>query len=190
MISKKTQTAMAVGEVVRAKARDVAYTYRMGAGFPGDVNRAHPFSIEPTLMSSAAPVAEYGLAVVIDPANNRVRAVAPGDTGITSIYGVAVRPFPTQQMTGGPNSALEAAPVNTAQPLDVMRWGYVMVKVTNGTPRKGDPAFVWVAATSGANIQGSFRTSASSGNTAALANAYFNGPADASGVAELVVFMR
>lgn len=188
MISKKTQTAMAVGEVVRAKARDVAYTYRMGAGFPGDVNRAHPFSIEPTLLSTAVPVAAYGLGVVVDPANNRVRGVQPGDTGITRLYGVAVRPFPTQQTTGGMNSALGDAPVNTTQPLDVLRFGYFMARV-NGTARKGDPAFLWCAASAGSDVQGGFRTTASAGNTAALTNVFFNGPADASGVAELVIVM-
>ena len=85
------------------------------------------------------------------------------------------------------NSTLGASALNAQQPLDVLRMGYMMVQVSNGTPRKGDPVFIWVAATAGANVQGSVRTSASAGNTAAITNAFFNGPADASGVAEIVV---
>lgn len=185
---KKTLISMAVGAVIRAKVRDVAYAYRMGAGFPGDVNRAHPFSIEPAKMSTTNPLTAYGHAVIVDPANNEVRRALSTDTGVTKLYGIAVRPFPTQQMTGGPDAALGAASVNTGQPLDVLRFGYIMAKV-NGTPRKGDPAFLWVAASSGNDTQGSFRTTASAGNTAALTNVYFNGPADANGVAELIIVM-
>ena len=187
---KKTRTALAVGQVVRGKARDVAYGFRMGAGFPGDVNRMHPAWIEPCQQSSANPVAAPGLACVVDPTTNTVRNVLPGDTGITTIYGMSVRAFPTQQTSGGPNAALGVSALNAQQPLDVLRSGYIMAQVSNGTPRKGDPVFIWVAATAGSNVQGSVRTSASAGNTAAITNAFFNGPADASGVAEIVVIMK
>lgn len=186
----RTKIASAVGEVVRGKTRDVAYSFRMGAGFPGDVNRAHPFSIEPAQLNAANPPTAYGLAVFANPSDNTVRGAAAGDTGATVIYGAAVRPYPTQQMSGGPNASIGAATLNTAQPLDVLRFGYMMVKCTNGTPRKGDPVYVWVAATSGNDVQGSFRTSASSGNTAAITNAFFNGPADANGICEIEIIRK
>lgn len=159
----------------------------MGAGFPGDVNRMHPAWIEPCQQNAANPVAAPGLVCVVDPATNTVRGAASGDTGITTIYGIAVRSFPTQQTSGGPNATLGASALNAQQPLDVLRAGYIMAQVTSGTPRKGDPVFVWVAATAGNNVQGSVRTSASAGNTAAITNAFFNGPTDANGVAEIVV---
>lgn len=190
MNSKMTRTAMAVGEVIRGKARDVAYGFRMGAGFPGDVNRFHPAWIEPCQQNSTNPVPAPGLACVVDPATNTVRSVLSTDTAITTIHGMSVRAFPTQQTSGGTTAALGASALNSQQPLDVLRAGYGMVQVSNGTPRKGDPAFVWVAATSGSNVQGSFRTSASAGNTAALTNVFFNGPADANGVAEIVVILK
>lgn len=188
--SKMTRTALAVGEVIRGKARDVAYGFRMGAGFAGDVNRAHPFWIEPAQQNATNPVPAPGLACVVDPATNTVRSVLATDTAITTVYGFSVRSFPTQQTSGGPNASLGASALNAQQPLDVLRAGYMMAQVSNGTPRKGDPVFIWVAATSGSNVQGSVRTSASAGNTAAITNAYFNGPADASGVAEIVVIMK
>ena len=38
----------------RQKTRDVAFTFRMGAGFAGDVNRTHPASIEPVMIECMA----------------------------------------------------------------------------------------------------------------------------------------
>jgi hypothetical protein len=39
----------------RARTLDAAITYRMGAGYPGDVNRAHPASIIPAPAGPGEP---------------------------------------------------------------------------------------------------------------------------------------
>lgn len=169
---------------------DVAIKYRMGGGTPGDVNRTHPFSVLPCLMDAANPVLFYGDAVFIGTASN-VRRVATGDGSATpgKLYGVAARPYPIQQTTGGMASSFGVAPVSSNQPLDVVRQGFVIVKLPAGAVvKKGDPVQVWAAASAGANVQGQFVAAASGTNTFTATNAIYNGPADADGNVEIEIW--
>lgn len=169
---------------------DVAITYRMSGGIPGDVNRTHPFSVLPCLMDAANPVLFYGDAVFIGTASN-VRRVAAADGSATAgvLYGIAARPYPIQQSSGGLTASFGVAPVLTGQPLDVVRQGFVIVKLPAGaTVKKGDPVQVWAAASSGSNVQGQFVAAASSTNTFTATNAKYNGPADADGNVEIEIW--
>ena len=171
---------------IRMKTKDIAFQFRMGAGFTGDVNRTHPASIEPTLIDASAPPTAFGQAVLVDPTTQGVRPFTVGDTAVTLAYGVTVRPFPAQQAAATNFGA--AAIGGVAPPLtgviDVLRAGYIMSTVV-GSPVKGGAVFVWCAASSGAHVQGGFETVASSGNTAALTNALYNGSPDANGNVEI-----
>jgi hypothetical protein len=167
----------------------VAFQFRMGAGFAGDVNRTHPASIEPALNDATNPVAFAGSAAIVNTSANSVRTPLAGDTALTDIWGVLVRAYPLQQST----STLAYAQANfgsiapgTVQPVDVLRSGYILVPV-NGTVTKGGAVFIWVAASSGAHVQGGFESAATGGSTMALTTGrcYWNGPADSSGIAEL-----
>lgn len=175
---------------IRAKTKDVAFLYRMGAGNPGDVNRTHPASIEPTLQHATTPVVGYGHACVIDTTTQTVRRVAAGDTAITDVYGFSVRPFPAQSSGGGAYGAesLGAAVPPATGPLDVLRSGYIMAQLPAGAAaaKKGGQVFIWVAADSGAHKQGGVEVAASAGNTAALSKATFNGTQDSNGVVEII----
>lgn len=175
--------------VGRVRTHDIAFQYRMGAGFPGDVNRTHPASIEPTLIDSSAPPLGYGLAVVVDPTTQGVRQMAAGDSSLDAIYGITVRPFPTQQSSASNFGAIGigAATPPTSGVMDVLRSGYIMSVLSGSTqPVKGGRVYVWVAASSGAHIQGGFEAAATGGSTIELdEKTYFNGPADASGVVEV-----
>lgn len=175
--------------VGRARTRDVAYSYRMGAGFAGDVNRMHPASIEAAKIDPTNPPTFFGQPVLANGAANSVRAFLATDTAVTDAYGVTVRPFPTQQAT----ASLAYAQANfgsggpsTAQALDVLRSGYILVPVVGATT-KGGAVFIWVTASSGAHVQGGFEAAANGVNTIALPTTKFqwNGPADANGIAEL-----
>lgn len=175
----------------RFRTCDIAFTFRMGAGFAGDVNRGHPASILPCLNDPTNPVTLYGVAVIPVSASNGVRPFAAGDTAVTDAFGVSVRPFPFQQQTTSNPSgavAIGAGTPPTTQPIDVLRAGYIMVPVV-GAVTKGAAVFVWCAASSGSHVQGGFEAGASGGNTAALATPKFqwNGPADSTGIAELSV---
>jgi hypothetical protein len=177
----------------RAKTRDVAFPFRMGAGFPGDVNRTHPASIEACLIDASAPPTAYGQAVVTDATTNGVRPVAAGDSAITAVWGFTVRPFPIQASTGGSfgAAAIGAATPPTVGAIDVCRSGYMMsvLNVGSAQPTKGAPVYIWYAATSGNHIQGGLETQNTGGSTLQLdPNRYsFNGPADANGNVEVCV---
>lgn len=177
--------------IKRARTTDVAFTFRMGAGFPGEVNRTHPASILPSIQHASTPVAGYGYACLYDSATNSVRNAVAGDTAVTKIDGISVRPYPTQQHSASglfaPATFGSATPPTTGA-IDVMEDGFAMVKVASGTPQKKGAVFVWVAASSGVHVQGGFETAASAGNTAAIANAYYTGGVDSAGVAEIQVW--
>jgi hypothetical protein len=178
----------------RFRTVDTAFTFRMGAGFAGDVSRGHPASIQPALISPVNPVLGYGVPVVVDAAggaNNGVRPLAAGDVGLTEIFGVSVRPFPIQQATTA-NSygavGYGAGVPPAVQPIDILRGGYIMVPVV-GQSVKGGAVFVWVAASGGGHTQGGFEIAASGGSTCSLSAAgyQFNSPPDANGIAELIL---
>lgn len=166
----------------------VAFTYRMGAGFPGGVNRIHASMIEPCLLDPNSTAVAFGSGVIADDTTTEgVRAPTAADTSAIC-YGVAVRPFPIQQNSGGMAASFGTG--NAPGPIvDILKTGYIFVQVSGGgSPKKGDPVYLWVAASTGSHVQGGFENSATGGSTVAvgaLPNTYWNGPADASGVAEI-----
>lgn len=168
----------------------VAILYRMGAGYPGDVNRAHPFSIIPALPLAASPPTAYGQGVIADASGNGVRPIVAGDAAITELWGITVRPYPLQ-----PASATNYGEVvlgaggapPTNQVLDIMGAGYIFTQVV-GTPIQGAPVYMWYAVSSGSHVQGGFEAANTGGSTLQLSNKYyFNGGPDAQGVCELRV---
>lgn len=172
-----------------------AITFRMQAGFPGDVNRMHPASILPALNDGTSPVLTAGLVAMYNGASNDVRSVATGDEqsdGDTplSIAGITVRAYPAQQATastfGAPATLGGPEALASASIIDILISGLIMGVVV-GTPNKGDPVFVWAAASSGAHIQGGFEATASDNNTFAIPGAFFNGPPDSSGNVEVML---
>lgn len=176
--------------VRRAKTRDVAFGYRMGAGFPGDVNRMHPASILAALANATNPPAVYGGPVLVGADGASVRGIIAAD-GNTSgaIYGVLSRPYPAQQTSGSPTVAIGSATPPTSGVIDVLRSGFIMVKLPAGaTVVKGGAVYVWAVAPSGAHITGQFEAVAAGASTYTITNARFTGPADANGNAEVEVW--
>lgn len=187
--------ALLAGRSVGASVtHDVAFPYRMGAGFPGDVNRMHPASIVPSMMDATDVVAAYGNPVLVKTSNNTVKGFVAADSTTPVICaGFAVRPYPIQQQaqTSVNNSPIGAAVPPPGQPIDILVSGFIMAKVPAGTTvTKGGAVYVWFAATSGNNIQGGLVGSATGGSTALITNARFNGPADANGNVELQVWSQ
>jgi hypothetical protein len=173
----------------------VAYLYRMGAGFPGDVTRTHPVSIEPTQVDPANPPALFGGLVFADQTTvDGVRNPTAADASATPIsgYGILVRSFPTQQQTT--SQAYGAVGLGSGTPpiqgtVDVLRAGYILGTLNSGaagTPTKGAPVFVWVGATIAGHVQGGLETAATANNTVQLdGKTTFNGGPDASGTIEI-----
>lgn len=175
---------------IRMKTNDVAFTFRMGAGFQGDVNRTHPASIEPALIAASSPPTAYGQPVLVDATTQGVRPFAAGDQSdtVAAGYGLTVRPYPSQQSSG---SNFGEANIGAAVPpatgvIDVLRAGYIMVNLPfGGSPKKGDPVYVWSKASTGGHILGTCEAAASATNTTRLLNATFNGTPDANGNVEV-----
>lgn len=171
-----------------------ALTFRMGAGYPGALNRAHPATVLPYQNDPTIPVPLFGQAVAVNAAKNGVRGVQAADAAAT-FFGIAVRPFPFQQ--GQSNSDFAPASLGVAGPLngmavDVMKAGLIMVQLPAAqNPGLGDPVFVWTAASAGVHVQGGIEATNPGGSgyqiTTGVSTAYFNGGPDASGIAEIAV---
>ena len=185
-----TSKLLTGGSLPRLVTHDVSYGFRMGAGFPGDVNRTHPFSVEPTMLDTVSPPVAYGVPLLYKQSNNSYRGfIATDVTTPVIIGGVLVRPFPTQQASGGMNIGFGAG---TPAPGvgDVLNSGYIMSKIPAGqVVNKNSPVYVWFAVSSGLNIQGQL-TGAAAGGAALITNARFNGPADADGNVEIRVWQQ
>lgn len=183
---------------MRGFTRDVALTYRMKAGFPGDVNRTHPACITSEAQSEATPVTLYGQAVLVDTVDpdQGVRPFGAGDTAVTKIWGVAVRVFPNSPggtvSAPGAAASLGSAAVPTTGILDVLRSGFAMVKIPAAeaaVAKKGGAVFIRCAAAAADDPVAGFKAQADGGNTAALDTFIytFNGSADADGNVEVCV---
>lgn len=191
LISLAVMAAMGMGLSVRATTKDAAFGFRMGAGFPGDVNRSGMFSVVPSLQDTTNPVLLYGNPVIMNPAANSVRQILVSDSALTRIDGILVRPYPLQQSSGGMTSTIGAAvpPVGPAV-VDVLRAGFGIVKCNNfaaSPSTRGGAVYVWYAATSGNHVQGGFEA-VSSGSTYTVSNARWASPPDSAGIAEIEVW--
>lgn len=180
---------LGMSSVTRAKTRDVAFPFRMGAGFAGDINRTHPFDCVPERQDVSDPITLYGNGCMMDTTNGTVRAIIAGDQSDATplnLYGVLVRPYPTQQ--SNTSQALgNSTPPTAPAILDVLTEGLIMVKV-NGTPTKRGVVYVWCSASAGAHVVGGFEAAADAGDTVRVTNAYFNGPPDANGIVEMRIW--
>lgn len=179
--------------LIRARTHDVAYTYRMPSGIPGDISR-FPATVEAALMCVATPPTLYGQAVVADQAVGGVRPLTAGDTALsTSVpYGITVRPFPAANANTTDGLGVSTPPAPPAI-IDVMRRGYMTVQLNAAAIAaglaivKGAPAYIWIAATSGSHTQSGWEVAAGGGsNTILFGNtSSFNGPCDSSGNIEI-----
>lgn len=168
-----------------------SFTFRAGAGVPGTISTTHPASVRPRLNDTTTPVATPGLACLYNGSSNDVRGMAPGDAGSTaiSIAGVAVRAYPTQQPTSTQNwaqVAYGAYALPSGVVIDILEEGGILVPIV-GTPNLGGTVYVWTTTATGSHVQGGFEASSTSGSTVPVANAYFEGGVDSTGVGVVVL---
>lgn len=143
-----------------------AYLTRMPAGFPGDVSRKAESTLEAGLM--AAEVA-FGSPVKLDAAGKLAPLAAADDV----VYGFIARPYPTQS---------QAAASGDIQ--DVLRRGYMTVKLARGASAKGGHVYARHTAEAGKAV-GDIEAAAVEGKTLAVAGCLFMGEADAGGNVEI-----
>jgi hypothetical protein len=165
----------------------VAYSFRMPAGIPGEVNRITAALIEAQVQSTEAngPALAYGLPMIVSStAGNigNVRQLVSGDSSVTAVYGFLVRPFPT-------NSSQD--PLGTSTPptsgiVDILKHGYMNVLLQGATAAtKGGSVFIYIGATSTAHPFCGGIEAATSSNAILLPSTYFMGPADSNSITEI-----
>lgn len=154
--------------------------YRMANGIPGDSTRPSVSTIESQIYNSALPFSVYGVPGKI--AAGKFVPITTGDAA-AAVYGFLVRPFPTQGVNASDPLGTSVPP--TVGLCDVMKRGYINVKNNNGTAALNGIVYARVAAPTGPKPLGGIEAVADSTNTIIIANAYFTGPADANGNAEV-----
>ena len=171
------------------KTQDVAIGFKMVAGFPGDVNRTHPASITAELTDVTFPPTLYGQGVIVNPATSSVRQLKTTDTTTpVAIYGITVRPFPSQQTSGGMTAGFGTGTPPVSGVIDIIRSGFIIVNLPfGGSPVKNGPVYIRIAASSGLHVQGAFEAVADTlgTNTVLVSNAVFNSSPDANGNVEI-----
>jgi hypothetical protein len=161
-----------------------AYTFRMPFGIPGDITRAGIATVEAQPFGATA-FPSYGVPVGL--VNG---LVVPINGSGVAVYGILVRPFPTQ----GANAS---DPLGTSVPptsgiANILRRGYISVYVQNfavNAAAANTPAYMWYAASSGQHVQGGLEAAATGGSTTEMNtfpyNGYFTCASDSNGMAEL-----
>lgn len=161
----------------------VAYLYRMPAGIPGEISRFDGATVEAQTIT-AGPATDspsvFGIAVRIDAATGTIRPIKAADA---VVYGFLVRPYPTHAT----QEALGVATPNqtVGAECNVLRRGYMTVKLYSGTAVKGAQVYAWKAAAAGNDIPGGVTATDPTTNGISIPGATFNGAADASGNVEI-----
>lgn len=156
-----------------------AILYRMPFGIPGDVTRQSQSTIEPQLFDPATPFTAYGLFGKV--VGGRFVPIGAGDTA-DDVYGLLVRPFPTQSASTAMGIAIP--PANG--PADVLRRGYGAVKLHGSAPAAlNGQVYLRVASGTASQPIGGVEAAADSTNTIAVPNGVFMSAADADGNVEI-----
>jgi hypothetical protein len=161
----------------------VAFVLRMPSGIPGALSRQGSALVtEPNILLSTNPPVSFGVPTVVDPTTGHIRGVLVGDVA-ASVYGFLVRAYPTESGT----NAFGTTTPNTALVSDVMRLGYMTVKVTNGTPVKNGAVYTRTVLNGAipAAVIGDVEAVADGTNTFVIPGAQFTGGMDANGNCEI-----
>ena len=171
-----------------------AMTYRMPAGIPGAISRAGGgvvMDVEPVALSSASPLAAYGLFGQLDNSGD-FRALAAGDA---AVYGLLSRPFPANDTTatgffGQDKLGTPAVPPQNGGDGGVLRSGYMTVALepnnagVTAAVVKGGVVYACIQNPNAVGHVGGVQGAADGGNTIAT-KWIFMGPADANGNVEI-----
>jgi hypothetical protein len=155
-----------------------AILFRMPSGIPGDLTRQSQATVEPVSFDPANPFTEYGVFGKI--VNGKFVPLAKSDTA-DLVYGLLVRPYPTQSSQD---------PLGTSRPpamgiADVLRRGYISVKLRAGVAALHGQVYVRVASAAAGKPIGGIEAAADGTNTIAITDATFMAAADADGSVEI-----
>lgn len=163
-----------------------AITLRMNAAIAGAVTRSYPGQvITQEVIDATTPPTAYGQPVKL--VAGKIQPMGSTDAA-TLIYGITVRPYPSTDKTSTAPGYGSGTPP-TSGIIDVMRIGFVGVKLAVGTAARGAQAYVVTTAGGTVNIGDvvDAASPAGGGTAVAPANWLFTGAADASGNTEISV---
>jgi len=153
----------------------------MPAGIRGVINRVHLATVQPEILDPVNGPTAYG--TFCKYTAGKLCKLAGGETA-ADIVGLIARPYP---VTGGAtNEALGTATPDLTRPGDLMKRGYMTVKVgaNCGVVAKGAAVYVCINI-AGGNAIGDILDVADGGNNIAVTGCKFMGPADADGNVEI-----
>ncbi|MEX2953479.1 hypothetical protein AB4K01_20020 [Serratia fonticola] len=154
--------------------------WRMPVGIAGAISRPNDLTAEPVLLRNDNPFPAYGL--VGKRVNGFFVPLAASDTAAV-FAGFYIRPFPT---TSTPDQVRQVGP-NANSSGDRLRRGYMNV-ATGATAVNivaGTPVNVRIANPSASSPLGTALPAAITDETVVYPGAYFTGPGDADGNAEI-----
>jgi hypothetical protein len=162
-----------------------AILYRMDSGIPGTLNRMEHCTVEPQLYDQTLPPTVFGIPIKY--VTGKVLPIAAADTVANVVQGFLVRSYPTQGTT---SEALGAGTPNKAQIANVMKRGYMTVKVNaslpSAVPAKGGAVYCRKTDHgAGEYLVGGVESDADSAKCEAITGCYFTGPMDANGNVEI-----
>lgn len=140
---------------------------RMPYGIAGDISRQSQATVEAQLFDPKTPFDAYGVAGKV--VNGKFVPVSGGEKS-TDLYGLLVRPFPTQGQGDVAN---------------ILRRGYMTVKNNAGSAALNGQVYVRVAKPTAAKPLGGIEAAADAENTVPLTGATFMAAADADGNVEV-----
>lgn len=158
----------------------------MPHGFAGCYARQPDMIVETRPAGGNDPI-PFGAPLVYDTAKPAVAAAGAGFTA-ASFAGVAGFEIKSA-LTYLDQQAGQYAP---GEDVSVFQRGSINVKCYDGTPALGGTVYVRIKAseTYTTGVVGGFSATEESGSTVALTNCQWGGPADANGIAELVILTR
>ena len=159
-----------------------SFLLRMPAGIPGAVTRQEQSTVEPQSYDTAAPFPAYGVPAKVG-ANGKMQPIGAGDTP-ASVYGLLVRPYPTNSSQSG----LGVAVPSMGGVCNILRRGYMTVLLNGAAAAvKNAPVFVRIAGAAAGKPIGGIEAAAdaTAGNTIQALGFVFMGSADAQGNVEV-----
>lgn len=161
-----------------------AITLRMNAGVPGAVTRSYPGQvISQEVINPSTPPTYYGQPVKM--VSGQVQPLASADAA-SAIYGITVRPYPTQD-NSGTSPAYGGGQPPASGIIDVMRVGFIAVSLGYGTAARGGQVNVRTTVVTGPPNYaiGDIEDASYGSGTVTPANWFFTGAADAAANVEI-----
>ena len=155
----------------------MAFLYTMPGGTAGDVTRAEHALVQSSQIDDTLPPTAFG--AFVKRVGGKLRPIASGDA-VTVVKGLYVRSYPSGASQDG--LGVSTPPVKGMG--DVLRRGFMLVKLAAGSAAADGQVFVRVTA-AGGKLVGDIETAADSGACVAVSDCFFTGPADASGIVEV-----